>query len=391
VADLLAAVREVLDTDPHTLPDAGLLQGAEDLLTARRLLDAALLKFLQAADARDLTAEYAGRSTRSWLIEDKHLAARDAARVTRLARLLPSHPGVADALESGEVGVEHVMPILNTVAKLAPGDQDVDEKILLDAARDLDPDALRQLCRATEEAACCNETVEARRERVYGTRYLTLTETFEGMWRLDAVLPPEDGAMLQSVIAPLARRLDADDDRSAAQRRADALGTVVAAAAGFDDLVPEFNGDRPHLAVTISYQRLVEQLNPRDDYRPEQAPRLGGTPISPATARMLACDAEIIPVVMGGASEVLDIGRASRIWPKAIRKALQLEDNGCGWPECKMPLWACRIHHLTYWFHGGVTSKANGVHLCRFHHWLVHHKPWRIWRDTRGLIQVART
>jgi hypothetical protein len=107
---------------------------------------------------------------------------------------------------------------------------------------------------------------------------------------------------------------------------------------------------------------------------------------------MLACDAEILPVVLNGASEVLDIGRATRIWPKPIRKALQLQDRGCGWPDCQMPLWACRIHHLTYWFHGGATSTHNGVHLCRFHHWLVHHRNWTIHRDTiNHKIQVTRT
>jgi len=105
---------------------------------------------------------------------------------------------------------------------------------------------------------------------------------------------------------------------------------------------------------------------------------------------LLACDAKILPVVMRGQSEVLDIGRASREWPKAIRKALQLEDKGCGWPKCKMPLWACRIHHLDYWSVGGPTSKANGVHLCPFHHWLVHHMKWRIRRSDHGKIEVER-
>ncbi len=68
-------------------------------------------------------------------------------------------------------------------------------------------------------------------------------------------------------------------------------------------------------------------------------------------------------------AEVLDIGRATRVWPTAIRKALQREDNGCGWPGCKMPIWACRIHHILWWERDhGTTGKRNGVHLCRADH-----------------------
>jgi hypothetical protein len=114
--------------------------------------------------------------------------------------------------------------------------------------------------------------------------------------------------------------------------------------------------------------------------------------VSPQTARMLACDAQIIPVVMRGESEVLDIGRATRSWTKPIRKALQLEDKGCGWPSCQMPLWACHIHHLQWWNRDhGPTSKHNGTHLCSFHHWLVHNRNWTIWRNPTGRIEIART
>jgi hypothetical protein len=57
-----------------------------------------------------------------------------------------------------------------------------------------------------------------------------------------------------------------------------------------------------------------------------------------------------------------------------------------------MPLWACRIHHILWWSRDhGPTSKTNGVHLCAFHHWLVHNKPWKIQRNKHGKIQVART
>jgi hypothetical protein len=265
--------------------------------------------------------------------------------------------------------------------------------VLIEAARDLDVDVIRQLCHKTLEAACADEQAAARRERVYGSRYLMISETFDGMVHLDAMLPPDAGAAVRAVVEPLAQKLGAEDDRSAPQRRADALTTLATAALGFDDLLPDFHGDRPHIDAVVQYDVLVAGLEAHADHppAPDGAFTVNGITVTPHTARMLACDAEIIPIVMRGASEVLDIGRASRTWPKPIRKALQLQDNGCGWPGCKMPLWACRIHHLTYWSHGGPTSKTNGIHLCGFHHWLVHHKPWKIWRNPTGRIEVRRT
>jgi hypothetical protein len=343
-------------------------------------------------DVRDATIEPYGRTTRNWLIEDKHLPGATAGRLVKVARQLPIRPALSEALESGDISLEHAAPILRTLAKLPPADRDADEKILVEAAKAIDPDSLRALCQKVEEAAGTNEEADARRERLYGSRYLHLSTTFDGMVRVDGMLDPEAGAAVIAAIEPLAQKLGPEDDRTVPQRRADALATLASAAAGFDDLLPDFNGDRPHLDVLTGYDTLVRDLDPHAAYDPAGAPTLNGIRVTPETVRRLACDADILPIVMGSDSHVLDIGRASRIWPKAIRKALQIEDRGCGWPDCKMPLWACRIHHLTYWFHGGVTSKANGVHLCRFHHWLVHHRRWKIWRDAiTNKIHVART
>ncbi|HVT64251.1 MAG TPA: DUF222 domain-containing protein [Mycobacteriales bacterium] len=391
-SETLAAAKAAATADPHALPDEPLLVALEELIDARRLIDVAIARYLAVVDVRDATIEPYGRTTRGWLIEDKHLPAATAGRLVKVSRQLPIHPVMSDALTAGEISIEHAAPILRTLAKLDPADRDVDEKILIEAAKDVDPDSLRQLCQATEEAACTNEDADARRERLHGSRYLNLSTTFDGMVRIEGMLEPDAGAAVIAAIEPLAQRLGSADDRTVPQRRADALATLAGAAAGFDDLLPDFNGDRPHLNVIAPYEKLVSDLDPHTKYDPTGAPTVNGIRVSPQTVRQLACDADILPVVMNSNSEVLDIGRATRIWPKAIRKALQIEDGGCGWPDCQMPLWACRIHHLTYWFHGGPTSKNNGVHLCRFHHWLVHHRDWKIWRDTiTHKIRVART
>ncbi len=101
----------------------------------------------------------------------------------------------------------------------------------------------------------------------------------------------------------------------------------------------------------------------------------------PNTIRKIACDAEIIPVLLGSDSRVLDIGRTTRIFPPHIRKAITARDQGCAFPDCTMPAPWCEAHHTTYWSHGGTTSTENGTLLCNHHHHLIHKEQWRIDMD----------
>ena len=92
-------------------------------------------------------------------------------------------------------------------------------------------------------------------------------------------------------------------------------------------------------------------------------------------ARRLSCDAHVTPVVLGGASEVLDVGRTHRFFTKPIRIALVLRDRGCVFPGCDAPPSACEGHHIRPWWVGGETSIANGVLVCSYHHRLVEPDP----------------
>ena len=83
---------------------------------------------------------------------------------------------------------------------------------------------------------------------------------------------------------------------------------------------------------------------------------------------MLACDAKIIPAVLGSKSQVLDVGAAARLFPTAVRRAIVLRDKGCVWPGCDRPAGWCDAHHVDFWANGGPTSFDNGVLLCRRHH-----------------------
>ncbi|GAA2756784.1 HNH endonuclease signature motif containing protein [Actinopolymorpha rutila] len=112
---------------------------------------------------------------------------------------------------------------------------------------------------------------------------------------------------------------------------------------------------------------------------------LRGEPLSVATIRRMACDANIIPVVLGGNGEILDIGEADRFFTEPQRRALAIRDGShCHFPDCQVPERRCVAHHMTAWDHFGPTDLANGVLLCKTHHTFVHHKGWQVRMGSHG-------
>jgi hypothetical protein len=104
-----------------------------------------------------------------------------------------------------------------------------------------------------------------------------------------------------------------------------------------------------------------------------------GVPLTPAELRLLACDAGIIPAVLDSPSQVLDLGRATRNWTIAQRRALAIRDRGCVAPGCDYAPGACDGHHsVITWAEGGPTDLDNGALLCDFHHHQVHRQGWQV-------------
>jgi len=101
-------------------------------------------------------------------------------------------------------------------------------------------------------------------------------------------------------------------------------------------------------------------------------------PVTAATIRKIACDADIIPVLLGTQGRILDIGRTSRLFPPHLRKAITARDQGCTFPGCTIPAPWCEAHHISYWSKGGSTSADNGTLLCSHHHHLTHKEQWTI-------------
>ena len=103
---------------------------------------------------------------------------------------------------------------------------------------------------------------------------------------------------------------------------------------------------------------------------------IGGQLLGIETIRRIACDAMIIPVVLGTGSQILDVGRAKRLFTGALLAALRLRDKGCTIPDCTTPPQWADAHHLIHWVDGGTTSLLNGALICPRHHTIAHQRGW---------------
>ncbi|MCB5273934.1 hypothetical protein BJG92_01460 [Arthrobacter sp. SO5] len=168
--------------------------------------------------------------------------------------------------------------------------------------------------------------------------------------------------------------------------------------------LPAAGGLRPQVMVTIDYRDLLAKLGHSESdtivqnsaagpshadgrFQPGHATAQTGNllftgPVTASTVRKIACDADIIPVLLGSEGRILDIGRASRVFPPHIRKALTARDQGCAFPGCTIPATWCEAHHISYWAHGGTTGTENGVLLCSHHHHVIHKEHWTIQNRT---------
>ncbi|MEU7777593.1 HNH endonuclease signature motif containing protein [Micromonospora parva] len=376
-----AAVVSCADAAAWALSERDLIAALDATHRLQQRLAAVQLAVVRELDGRGVALAQGASSTAVWLRERLRLDVSAARRLVGLAASIDvAPPAVRDALASGAVSVEQARVIAETAATVtASAGSEVADKavgVLVEWARQFDPTLLRKLgtrildhvapdlADAAAAAALAAEAARATRDR-----HVTISEQAGGRLRLSGTLDAEAAALLRAVIDPLSAPAGPDDTRCAGQRRHDALADVCRLALRTGEL-PESGGDPAQLVVTIDYDGLARQVG-------------GGTldvglRLTPDTVRRLACDATVLPAVLGGAGQVLDVGRQRRLVTGPLRRALVLRDGGCAFPGCDRPPRWCAAHHIRHWADGGPTSLDNAVLLCGHHHRHVHQSEWTV-------------
>ncbi|WP_158299802.1 HNH endonuclease signature motif containing protein [Glycomyces paridis] len=218
---------------------------------------------------------------------------------------------------------------------------------------------------------------------------LELSETANGMWHLEGDLSETTGRLLDKYLktaCPPPRQDEKDADEvlpPQANRHAEALHQLLA---GYGSS-PEAATRHGHTA-TLDLTVDIETLRGDDTGR---LPLLEGKPISVAQARLLACEAGVIPSVFDyETGEAIELGRALRLPNTALRRKLELEQpEGCAWEGCDRPVAWTEAHHVVHWANGGLTDAANLILLCRFHHGRVHTAGWTVEKTGPGRAVIT--
>jgi uncharacterized protein DUF222/HNH endonuclease len=385
VEEALATLDEAMDrclSVPLFARSSQQLLGYLDRLHAHQQRLAAM----QAALVRELEVlgvpgRRGATSTAAWLLSRYRMLPGAAKRLVSLAHALATGaPTVNAALQAGTVNADQAAVIAKVVADVPAEVRTKAEEHLVAEARTFGPHDLGRLGERILEHVAPElleqqaESALERAERIaYDKRELHVTDIAgTSKVRVHGLLDREGAAHLRAAIDPLSAprpTKDGPDPRTPAQRRADVLVAVCELANECGEL-PENGGDRPQVVVTIDYNQLCGEVG---------AGSLdNGTQLSPAKVRQLACDAEVLPVVLSGKTQVLDVGRERCSTSGAIRRALIVRDKGCAFPGCGRPPRWRQGHHVKHWIDHGKTSLENSVLLCGHHHRLIHYSEWQV-------------
>lgn len=349
----------------------------------------------------DLAAEgFASLAT--WLMVNAGLSTTKARTWQRVATEMPFFPALAEALSSGDISLEHALPVFRATARghretftveltePVPSDYVPDrqlhtlDEVLADIARHEPPatvaSAVKELLARVDEERQARDFT-ARIDR----RHITLTPTLDGSWHLDGHLDDFAGSTISAALNSLMSPDGDGDRRSPGQRRADALRELA------ENPPPDLTGPRispPTVVVTVDQEALVSKVSAlpdaglHDRALTNSWADLDGQPIPPAVARRLACDARVLPAILSGEGRVLDMGRARRLVTIAQRRALAIEQPSCAFPNCTVSWRRCEAHHIQSWSQGGPTDLTNLAHLCPTHHGTAHSEAWTFTRVT---------
>jgi Domain of unknown function (DUF222)/HNH endonuclease len=399
--DLLRQAAEKLHRETAERP-AGSVAGAE-LVELHRLSES--LRAVFSGQLRDFerSGAYAAQggalSAAAWLRHECHLSPNAAAEQVRVARTLPELPETAAAFAAGEISFQHAALLTRSAEEVGLQVVQEAQPIFLAAARQLDPQRLRL---ATRHLRYCldRQGAEAAAEQLCERRGLHLSQSLEGVFykgggrREAGFIPaagwgesppagrapePEGGSLLQKALEACSGLPAADDERSPAQRRADAL--VELSRQQLDSgRLPQVGGQRPHLSLRVE----LTALRPGDPAEELE----NGQPLGMEAVRRTACDAVLEVLLVGAAGEPLGAGRSRRVVSGALRRALAARDGGCRFPGCDRPPGWTDAHHLVHWAEGGETALSNTALLCRPHHRRAHEEGWRLLPDGAGGLRA---
>jgi hypothetical protein len=378
-----------------------------ELAEARSRMEGLEASLLTHAESVEVAAVAGATSTAAWVADKTRATRREANRAVRLAKRLSSggFEATAVALLTGEVDKERALVVVDAVdalpAAVGPEERQRAEAHLLEEAARHNAKDLTRLGRhlhlvidpdgADAELA---KKLDAEERDAARRTMLKLFDDGRGTCHGTFRMRSADGSKLAKALDALAspKRPDAIPRDTVGE---DGIVRPVSApellGQAFCQFVDRFPVDG--LPIAGGSNATVVVMIPLETLRGGlQAASLDtGGQLSPAQARVLGCQANLLPAVCGGKSEILELGRIARLFSKAQRVVMAQRDKGCTALGCTIPAAWCHAHHKTAWSKGGKTNVDDGTLLCPRHHTLVHHPDYSVTYRSDGKTQISRT
>jgi hypothetical protein len=350
VRGLLAAV--------HALPGEDLARAVGEVQRMQNLVAALASSVAAVVDRDGVWADDGFRDPGRWLAFHSRERVGVCTRRVRRARQLTSMPMTLELSRRGVLTADQVRVLCDAQAA-APDryDAEVDAALATVAASGSSAELGRAVRAFTER-------VDADAAGADADQDLRLAPGFDGWWNGTFHLSPADGAMVKTLI----------DGEVDGYLRAARDGDPTLAGLSMGALRAKALVD----LVTRAARRAPGEISAPDRYRVAVI-----IPADTDNIPAAACDADLYRLVLGADGEPLDVGRTTRRWTTAIRRAITHRDGHCTFPGCDRPPSHCDIHHCTPWQRGGNTATTNGTLLCRHHHTFLHDRRWQVHLDHR--------
>lgn len=308
------------------------------------------------------------------------LTAREAREVTARGMLSELAPTMIDALAKGSTTAAHVDALGRGLRMAGDRRNEFLSHLaeLVDAATSMPVAEFVTLVRQTAKSVVVDDGLSMFQRQQRETFFSMRTDE-EGCLLVRGKFDPLSAAVLTSKVGRLVESMFHSGDRDVPvdvmpwvepndHRQAHAVlalisGSVVEGACA-DGVGPTV---RAEVLVHVDLDTLRDGLHAAGVCR-----TVSGADLPVETVRRLACEADIIPVVLDGRSVPVDVGRSKRLATVHQRRALEAIHTTCAVPECGVRFDRCQIHHVDHWEQGGPTDLANMIPLCNKHHHAVH-------------------
>jgi hypothetical protein len=397
VAGVRTELTSVVDAALWSMPADEAAATITEVLRVEAQLAELKSRLLTHATSVDVAGQSGATSTANLLAHTTQITHAAAHRMMRLATALEAHEPTRVALAEGRVHVEQGEVIVRAVDELPDGLDSAlvaeAEQHLIGQAKDFDAKALKHLGqhllavidpdRADARTAKLLEREE--RAAAAATRFTLWDDGHgrtHGRFTVDTALT---GAALKKALLAFA----APKHQAAQGPLGERKPTPERLGGAFAELIqrypvdklPKAGGLNATVVVLMSLETLMGGL---------KAAKLDtGEPLSPGAARRLACEAGIIPAVLGGKSQVLDQGRKARFHTEAQRIAKTIEAGGCEIDGCDWPPGMCHLHHPIRWADGGPTNR-DGIMICPAHHTRAHDPRYQMRKLPTGKYSFNR-